>query len=484
VDEPPRQTARGRAATRPAAGRPIETRSGSSQECPNRSRRYKCRRAASDTERRERPSATAGGSLGDALRNLQRYTQGESFDTRVAAAANSSEIQFDTKGVEFGPWIAASSRSQTQLVHSVRRDVDEGARRHPIQRPQGRLDHRPAGGRASRWMPSTTPPSARCPAQPDAALPPEYPDSKAFFTVTLLQRDARAVTACSDSGLICCSPSSSTLSSACDEAAGRGGPGADRHREKRAGAGDRRTQAGEIVNCDSTAVYRGFDIGTDKIAIADRRGIPHHLIDIADPTGDYTPPSTRAMRLPRSARSTRAGVCRSGWRDRLLLPGVDARIVPGPGRDPCCAAGWRHRRAARRRLLHRLLRKVDAESAVRIQPRDLKRLVRALEVFFLTGRPLTAHFAETQSPIPDVDVLAIGLRPAERIAERVTRRVDEHLRAASRRDPDAARKWNPGDRASVRRLVYRQAMEHLHGVRDELASAPHRAGERRLRAGS
>src|SRR6476469_4640619 len=45
---------------------------------------------------------------------------------------------------------------------------------------------------------------------------------------------------------------------------------------------------GEIINCDSTAVYRGFDIGTDKIALADRRGIPHHLIDIADPTDDYT----------------------------------------------------------------------------------------------------------------------------------------------------------------------------------------------------
>src|SRR3979411_2629604 len=46
--------------------------------------------------------------------------------------------------------------------------------------------------------------------------------------------------------------------------------------------------SGEIINCDSTAVFRGFDIGTDKIAVADRRGIPHHLIDIADPTADYT----------------------------------------------------------------------------------------------------------------------------------------------------------------------------------------------------
>ena len=84
-----------------------------------------------------------------------------------------------------------------------------------------------------------------------------------------------------------------------------------------------------------------------------------------------------------------------------------------------------------------MLRKVDPESALRIQPRDLKRLVRALEVFFLTGRPLTAHFADTASPIPDVEVLAIGLRlPAEAISARVTRRVDEQFDArAARRDP-------------------------------------------------
>ena len=75
-----------------------------------------------------------------------------------------------------------------------------------------------------------------------------------------------------------------------------------------------------------------------------------------------------------------------------------------------------------------MLRRVDAESARRIQPRDLKRMVRALEVFFLTGRPLTEHFAETPSPIPDVDVLAIGLTAAGRgRSERVTRRVDEQF---------------------------------------------------------
>ena len=228
---------------------------------------------------------------------------------------------------------------------------------------------------------------------------------------------------------------------------------------------------GEIVNCDSTAVYRGFDIGTDKIAAADRRGIPHHLIDIAEPTEDYT--------AAQFARDAAMAIRDIHARDRLpVLAGgtgfyfraLTRGLFPGPGRDPELR-GRLEAIAARRDVtfLHRLLRKVDPESAVRIQPRDLQRLVRALEVFLLTGRPLTAHFAETASPIPDVDVLAIGLRlPAAAISERVTRRVDEQFERGlldemrgllARGVPETARPFGG--------LVYRQAIEHLHGVRDE-----------------
>ncbi len=228
---------------------------------------------------------------------------------------------------------------------------------------------------------------------------------------------------------------------------------------------------GEIVNCDSTAVYRGFDIGTDKIAAADRRGIPHHLIDIAEPTEDYT--------AAQFARDAAAAIRDIHARGRLpVLAGgtgfyfraLTRGLFPGPGRDPELR-GRLEAIAARRDVtfLHRLLRKVDPESAVRIQPRDLQRLVRALEVFLLTGRPLTAHFAETASPIPDVDVLAIGLRlPAAAISERVTRRVDEQFERGlldemrgllARGVPETARPFGG--------LVYRQAIEHLHGVRDE-----------------
>jgi tRNA dimethylallyltransferase len=231
---------------------------------------------------------------------------------------------------------------------------------------------------------------------------------------------------------------------------------------------------GEIINCDSTAVYRGFDIGTDKVSLAERRGIPHHLIDIVEPTDEYT-----AAQYARDAAAAARDIHARG-RLPILAGGtgfyyraLTRGLFPGPGRD----AALRQRLedvAARRDMtfLHRLVERVDPESASRIQPRDLKRLVRALEVFFLTGRPLTAHFAETESPIPEMDVLPIALRlPAAAISERVTRRVDQQFERGllaeiqgllARGVPEAARPFGG--------LAYRQAMEHLHGVRDEAAT--------------
>jgi tRNA dimethylallyltransferase len=235
-----------------------------------------------------------------------------------------------------------------------------------------------------------------------------------------------------------------------------------------------RRYGGEIINCDSTAVFRGFDIGTDKVPAGAQQGIAHHLVDIADPTEEYTA-AQYARDAARVIRDVHARgrlpilVGGTGFYFRALTRG----LFPGPGRDSALRA--RLERSADRRgvaWLHRLLRRVDRESATRIQPRDLKRIVRALEVFFLTGRPLTAHFAATVSPIPDVEVLAIGVRlPAAQIAARVARRVDEQFERGlldeirsllARGIPEQARPFGG--------LVYRQALEHLHGVRDEAAT--------------
>jgi tRNA dimethylallyltransferase len=231
---------------------------------------------------------------------------------------------------------------------------------------------------------------------------------------------------------------------------------------------------GEIINCDSTAVYRGFDIGTDKVGPTARRRIRHHLIDIVEPTEEYT--------AARYARDAAAAIRDIHARGRLpILAGgtgfyyraLTRGLFDGPGCDP----GVRTRlgRIADRRgvlFLHRMLQRVDPESGARIQPRDLKRIVRALEVLVLTGRPITAHFAATVSPIPDVDVLAIGLRLAAALtSQRVERRVDEQFEQGLLDEirallasgvPESARPFGG--------LVYRQALEHLHGVRDEAST--------------
>ncbi len=231
---------------------------------------------------------------------------------------------------------------------------------------------------------------------------------------------------------------------------------------------------GEIVSCDSTAVYRGVDIGTDKVPASERRGIPHHLIDVVDLTADYT-----AAQYARDASAVSREILArghvpivvggTGFYYRALTRG----LFPGPGRDT--ALRTRLERVAARRgptFLHRLLKRIDPESAIRIQPRDVKRLVRALEVFFLTGRPLTAHFSETVPPLPDVEMLAVALRlPAELTSVRVTARVDRQFaRGVVDEVQSLLRSGVPESARPFGGLVYRQVLEYLHGARDEPAT--------------
>ena len=228
---------------------------------------------------------------------------------------------------------------------------------------------------------------------------------------------------------------------------------------------------GEIVSCDSTAVYRGFDIGTDKVAPAEQRGIPHHMVDVVDPVEEYS-----AARYAREAAAVIRDITARG-RLPILVGGtglyyraLTRGMFEGPSRDE--PQRRRLERVAGRRgpgCLHRWLKRVDPPSAERIQIPDVKRLVRALEVWILTGRPLTDHFAETASPLADFDVTAVALRiPEDQTMERVARRVDaqfaqgllDEMRALLARGvPDTALPFTG--------LVYRQALEHLRGVRDE-----------------
>lgn len=233
----------------------------------------------------------------------------------------------------------------------------------------------------------------------------------------------------------------------------------------------RRTQPrGEIVNCDSTAVYQQFDIGTDKVPVSEQEGIPHHLVDILPPTERYS-----AARYAEAAAQVIRDITARG-KLPILVGGtglyyraLTRGIFPGPARDDVLRERL-HAVAARRgpERLHQMVARLDPASAARILPRDEKRLVRALEVTLLTGKPLSAHFSDTRSPLADYQIVTLALRlPAAAIADRVARRVDaQFARGLLDEVQTMLARGVPPEAHPFSGLVYRQVMDFLHGVRD------------------
>lgn len=169
---------------------------------------------------------------------------------------------------------------------------------------------------------------------------------------------------------------------------------------------------GEVVNCDSMQVYRGFDVGTAKTTEAERRGIPHYLIDIV--AGDELMDAGRFAGLAREAVEGIAERERlpvlaggTGFYLRALLEGLS----PGPGRDEALRErlmGMERRGAGR---LHRLLRRWDAVTAERIHERDVQKLIRAVEICALAGRPASEVFAEGAARLTGFRALKLCLAP-------------------------------------------------------------------------
>ena len=192
-----------------------------------------------------------------------------------------------------------------------------------------------------------------------------------------------------------------------------------------------RERPGEIVSCDSLQVYRGLDIGSAKATPEERAAVPHHLLDVVEPGEDFS-----AAEYSRLARQAVRDVAARGrlpivaGGTGLYLEALLGGLFPGPSRDE----------PLRRRLeamaerfgdarLHRLLARVDPAAAARIPPGDRVRVVRALEVFRTTGRPLSDLHREGREPLGGFDVLVLVLdpdRPAlRRAVERRTREMFE-----------------------------------------------------------
>ncbi len=222
---------------------------------------------------------------------------------------------------------------------------------------------------------------------------------------------------------------------------------------------------GEIINADSMQVYRGFDIGTDKPSPADRQAIPHHLLDVAEPTSQFTAADFVAGALEAMAGIHGRGalpfiVGGTGLYIKALLDG----LFPGPGRDPEIRARL-EAEAARDGLeaLYRRLEAVDPAYALKIRARDRVRIVRALEVFETTGKPISEHFRETESFVKGLRQVRVGLtldRPA--LVRRIEERVDRMFAAGLVGEVERLlARGIPADAPAFKGLGYRQVLGFL-----------------------
>jgi tRNA dimethylallyltransferase len=224
---------------------------------------------------------------------------------------------------------------------------------------------------------------------------------------------------------------------------------------------------GEIVSCDSVAVYREFDIGTAKPSVDERRRVPHHLLDIVAPdelvtAGDYSRAARRAIQEISSRGYMPIVVGGTGLYLRALLEGLFA----GPPRSEELRARLRERMSDRgAEYLHKLLRRLDPAAARAIHANDVPKVIRALEVSLTSRRPMTDLWGQGRDPLHGFRVLRLGLNPERealyqrinaRAQEMFSRGLVEESRTLRERYGDAARPLSS--------LGYKQALEYLDGA--------------------
>ncbi len=225
---------------------------------------------------------------------------------------------------------------------------------------------------------------------------------------------------------------------------------------------------GEIINGDSMQVYRGFDIGTAKPSAEEREGIPHHLIDCVDPGSqfcamDFVHETLRVLDDLLSRGALPFIVGGTGLYLKALLDG----LFPGPGRDPEL-----RRRLAREveedglEKLWRRLESVDPEYARKIGRNDRLRVIRALEVYELTGTPISRHFEQTSGFLEDFQTLRIGLQlDRSELNKKIEDRVDRMFaRGLSAEVESLLGSGIPEDAPPFRALGYKQVLLAVRGA--------------------
>lgn len=227
---------------------------------------------------------------------------------------------------------------------------------------------------------------------------------------------------------------------------------------------------GEVINADASQLYRGMDIGTAKLTPQERAGVPHHLLDVLDVTqeasvADYQAAARADLAAIRSRGRVPVVVGGSGLYVRALLDRLEI-----PPTDPQVRSRWE---AELERVgvaeLHARLTAADPEAAARIQPRNGRRIVRALEVIELTGRPFSATLPRREYAVPTVQ---IGLSAdREVLAERIARRVDRMWERGLVQEVQALEQQGLREgRTASRAIGYAQVLAMLDGTLTEEAA--------------
>ena len=231
----------------------------------------------------------------------------------------------------------------------------------------------------------------------------------------------------------------------------------------------------EIVSVDSAQVYRGMDVGTAKPSASERAAVPHHLIDILDPTESYSAAQFRAdaLKLIReiSARG-RTPLLVGGT--MLYFKALREGLSDLPDSDPAVRAQIDAEAAERGwPALHAQLAKIDAPTAARLKPTDAQRIQRALEIHRVTGKPMSKLLGRKKSALP-FRLVELALAPSDRgeLHRRIEARFEAMLERGLVEELRALRERHdlrPG-LPSMRCVGYRQAWQHLDGKfgRDEL----------------
>jgi len=236
---------------------------------------------------------------------------------------------------------------------------------------------------------------------------------------------------------------------------------------------------GEIVSCDSVAVYREFEIGTAKPGHAERALVPHHMIDVASPAEAFTAGEyARQARAALQAISGRGHLPIVAGGTGLYLRALLEGLFAGPQRSEELRERLRARAERRGPAhLHRILRRLDREAATKIHPNDTPKIVRAIEVCLAARQPMTGLWNQGRDPLRGYRTLKIGLQP-ERAA--LYARINARARAMfdhglAEETAELLARYGSEHRASpLLSLGYRQAAQLLRGEisrEDAIASA-------------